>query len=74
MPPWVRPIFVIGTLSVWAIAVFVMLWRGVMPDATFMGIPAAVFIAAAPPVTIGRSRAAGDDAGGAPTTETERAS
>ncbi len=30
-----------------------------MPDATFMGIPAAVFIAAAPPVTIGRSREGG---------------
>lgn len=71
MPPWVRPVFVIVTLSVWAIAVLVMLWRGTMPDATFMGIPAAVFIAAAPPVTIGRNRATGDGAGGAPTTETE---
>ncbi len=64
--------FVIVALVVWAIAVFVMLWRGQMPDATFMGIPAAVFIAAAPPVTIGRNREGGSDT--SPTTETERAS
>lgn len=72
MPPWLRPLFVITTLGVWAVAVFVMLWRGTMPDATFMGIPAAVFIAAAPPVTIGRSREAGGTA--TATTETEQAS
>jgi hypothetical protein len=61
MPAWVRPLFVVTTLAVWAGVVFVMVWRGSVPDATFMGIPVAVFVAAAPPVTIGR--------GDSPTTE-----
>jgi hypothetical protein len=73
MPGWVRPVFVTVTLTVWAVSVFVMLWRNTMPDATFMGIPAAVFIAAAPPVTIGRNRSGDGGQAGAATTETEQA-
>lgn len=69
MPAWVRPTFVVSTLAVWAIVVFVMLWRGTIPDAAFMGVPVAVFVAAAPPMTLGRGREAGQQDPAPPATE-----
>ena len=43
-------------LGGWLATVAVTLWRGQLPDATTLGIPAALVIALAPPVTIGRGR------------------
>lgn len=71
MPEWLKAVFMIAGLGGWLATVIVTLWRGDLPDATTLGIPAALVIALAPPVTIGRSdRGASDDP--APTTEAER--
>lgn len=58
-------------LGGWLATVAVTLWRGQLPDATTLGIPAALVIALAPPVTIGRgSQGAGEAEPAANTTET----
>lgn len=54
MPEWLKALFMIVGLGGWLATVAVTLWRGELPDATTLGIPAALVIALAPPVTIGR--------------------
>lgn len=68
MPEWLKAVFMIVGLGGWLTTVLVTLWRGELPDATTLGIPAALVIALAPPVTIGRGR---EEASGAPSPTTE---
>lgn len=56
MPEWLKALFMIVGLGGWLATVTVTLVRGSLPDATTLGIPAALVIALAPPVTIGRGR------------------
>lgn len=56
MPEWLKALFMIVGLGGWLATVCVTLYRGELPDATTLGIPAALVIALAPPVTIGRGR------------------
>lgn len=56
MPEWLKAFFLIVGLGGWLATVIVTLMRGELPDATTLGIPAALVIALAPPVTIGRGR------------------
>lgn len=67
MPEWLKALFMIVGLGGWLATVAVTLWRGELPDATTLGIPAALVIALAPPVTIGRRT---DEP--SPTTEAEQ--
>lgn len=67
MPEWLKALFMIVGLGGWLATVTVTLWRGELPDATTLGIPAALVIALAPPVTIGRGRG---NAEAEPVTET----
>lgn len=60
MPEWLKALFMIVGLGGWLATVAVTLWRGELPDATTLGIPAALVIALAPPVTIGRGRGTGE--------------
>lgn len=61
MPEWLKAVFVIVFLGGWLVTVAATLIKGNLPDATLLGVPAAVVIALAPPVTIGRNR--GNDTG-----------
>jgi hypothetical protein len=56
VPEWLKALFMIVGLGGWLATVVVTLMRGGLPDATTLGIPAALVIALAPPVTIGRGR------------------
>jgi len=49
--------------------VIVSLMRGELPDATTLGVPVALMVALAPPVTITR----GQDTGNSPSDEAEQA-
>lgn len=69
MPQWIKAVFMIVGLGGWIATVIVTLAQGKLPDATTLGIPAALVIALAPPFTIGRNRTGDDE----PTDETERA-
>jgi hypothetical protein len=69
VPEWLKALFMIVGLGGWLATVAVTLWRGELPDATTLGIPAALVIALAPPVTIGRNRANADEAATPATTE-----
>lgn len=71
MPGWLKNLFIIVVLGGWAATVGKTLWSGGLPDATTLGIPAAVLLALAPPVTIGRNRNRDDSE--EPPNETERA-
>lgn len=55
MPEWLKALFMIVGLGGWLATVVVTLFRGELPDATILGIPAALVIALAPPITIGRA-------------------
>lgn len=57
MPDWLKVLTLIVGLTGWLATVIVTLWQGKLPDAATLGIPAALVIALAPPVTIGRRRA-----------------
>lgn len=70
MPEWLKALFMIAGLGGWLATVIVTLWRGELPDATTLGIPAALVIALAPPVTIGRNRGTADET--VPAAETEQ--
>lgn len=56
MPDWLKVFVLIVTLTGWVASVVVSLAQGKVPDATMLGIPAALVIALAPPITIGRGR------------------
>lgn len=73
MPEWLKSLFMIVGLGGWLATVVVTLWRGELPDATTLGVPAALVIALAPPVTIGRNRANDEAAASTPAGETEQA-
>ncbi len=62
MPEWLKAVFLIVGLGGWLVTVLVTLYRGELPDATTLGVPAALVLALAPPVTIGRGRGNSDDA------------
>lgn len=73
MPEWLKTLFMIVGLGGWLATVVVTLWRGELPDATTLGVPAALVIALAPPVTIGRGRGTEEAAASTPAGETEQA-
>lgn len=58
MPDWLKTLALIIGLGGWLATVIVSLVQGELPDPTTLGIPAALVIAIAPPVTIARRRAA----------------
>lgn len=57
MPDWLKTLALIVGLLGWLATVTATLMQGKLPDAATLGIPAALVIALAPPVTIGRGRA-----------------
>jgi len=57
VPDWLKIFVMIIGLGGWLATVIVTLWQGKLPDAATLGIPAALVLALAPPVTIGRRRA-----------------
>lgn len=57
MPDWMKTFVLIIGLGGWLASVVVSLFQGKLPDAATLGIPAALVIAVAPPITIGRGRA-----------------
>lgn len=59
MPNWLKALSMIIGLGGWLATVVVTLMRDELPDATTLGIPAALVIALAPPVTIGRGQGTG---------------
>lgn len=56
MPQWLRNLVMLATLGAWLAVVGFTLYQGKLPDAAVLGIPAAIVIALAPPIAIGRSR------------------
>jgi len=54
VPQWLKTLVMLVVLLAWLAVVTVTLLRGQLPDAAVLGIPAAVVIALAPPVAIGR--------------------
>lgn len=56
MPEWLKAVFMIVGLGGWLATVIVSLTRGQLPDATTLGVPAALVIALAPPVSLTRNR------------------
>jgi hypothetical protein len=56
MSEWLKAVFMIVGLGGWLATVVVTLMRDGIPDATTLGIPAALVIALAPPFRISRSR------------------
>ena len=61
VPGWLKALVMITGLGAWLLTVVVMLWRGATPDAAVLGIPAALVIALAPPIRIGRARDENED-------------
>lgn len=70
VPEWLKAVFMIAGLGGWLATVIVTLYQGKLPDATTLGIPAALVIALAPPISIGRNRGNSEEP---PADETERA-
>ncbi len=60
MPQWLRNLTMLVVLGAWLVVVGFTLKQGKLPDATVLGIPAAVVIALAPP---GFMRRGGEDSG-----------
>ncbi len=54
MPGWAKNLVLIVGLSGWLAVVIAPLLKDQIPDAPMMGIPAALWIALAPPFKIGR--------------------
>lgn len=69
MPNWLKALSMIVGLGGWLATVIVSLMRGELPDATTLGVPVALMVALAPPVTITR----GQDTGNSPSDEAEQA-
>ncbi len=61
MPQWLRNLVMLVTLGAWLVVVGFTLKQGKLPDAAVLGIPAAVVIALAPPISI--RRRGGDEPG-----------
>lgn len=66
MPEWLKALFMIVGLGGWLATIVATLMKGELPDPTLLGIPAALVIALAPPITIGRGR---QESAEAPTSE-----
>lgn len=56
MPEWAKILTLIVGLLGWLATMLVTLSQGQLPDAVTLGVPAALWIALAPPITIGRGR------------------
>lgn len=72
VPEWLKAVFMIVGLGGWLATVAVSLWKGELPDATTLGVPAALVIALAPPVMLGRRQGNEEAAPTAPTSEAEQ--
>jgi hypothetical protein len=57
VPPWAKALTLIVGLGGYSATVITMLVHGKIPDLGTLGIPAALIIALAPPLRIGRGRA-----------------
>jgi len=57
VPPWAKALTLLVGLGGYTATVVAMLIHGKIPDIGTLGIPAALIIALAPPLKIGRSRA-----------------
>lgn len=68
MPDWAKIVTLMIALAGWSATVIATLWQGKIPDLGTLGIPAALILALAPPIRLGRGRA-----GSEPTDEPERA-
>lgn len=58
MPNWAKVVTLIIGLGGYSATVIATLIQGKIPDIGTLGIPAALILALAPPIRIGRSRAA----------------
>jgi len=56
LPEWTKILTLIVGLTVWSAVVVVTLMQGKLPDAATLGIPAALVLALAPPISLGRGR------------------
>lgn len=54
MPDWAKILTLIIALTGWSATVAATLWQGKIPDLGTLGIPAALILALAPPLRIGR--------------------
>lgn len=57
MPNWAKVVTLIIGLGGYSAAVIATLFQGKIPDVATLGIPAALILALAPPIRIGRNRA-----------------
>lgn len=57
MPNWAKVVTLIIGLGGYSAAVIASLFQGKIPDVATLGIPAALILALAPPISIGRNRA-----------------
>lgn len=57
MPNWAKVATLVIGLGGYSAAVIASLIQGKIPDVATLGIPAALILALAPPISIGRSRA-----------------
>lgn len=71
LPEWTKVLTLIVGLTVWSAVVVVTLVQGKLPDATTLGIPAALVLALAPPISLGRGRGQRRDRTEAPATDRE---
>lgn len=54
MPDWAKILTLMLGLTGWSATVIATLWQGKIPDLGTLGIPAALILALAPPIRIGR--------------------
>lgn len=57
MPVWAKNLTLLVGLAGWSATVIVTLLRGEIPDLGTLGVPAALILALAPPIRIGRAGA-----------------
>ena len=57
MPNWAKSVTLIIGLGGYSAAVIATLLQGKIPDVATLGIPAALILALAPPIRLGRNRA-----------------
>jgi hypothetical protein len=63
VPDWAKIVTLIIGLGGYSATVIATLWQGKIPDIGTLGIPAALILALAPPIRIGRRRAVGTAVG-----------
>lgn len=56
MPPWAKTLALIVGLSGYSVTVVATIAHGKLPDFGTLGIPAALIVALAPPIKLGRGR------------------